>query len=336
MKRGTASALLGAARQLTGHALTPLHAQMRRAVGAVLDRGQGQGPGINFDAPAGDPGLFGPDSVVWRIHGDFPGMMAGGICALMLQTLHPLALAGVWDHSNFRQDLLGRLRRTTAFVAGTSYASTGEAQRLIAHVAAIHRRVRGTSPDGRRYAADQPRLLTWVHITEMTSFLAGYERYRGVTVPPPLADRYYAETATVAEALGARRVPRSRAAVERYFERVRGELEFGERSIAVLQVLADVRLPVPGERLLRELFLGAGAALLPPWAAAMMRRSPVQAARARAAAAALSTMAPALRAALREGVAARACRRVGIGPEVLEQWPELPGKGRRRARRSVA
>lgn len=69
-------------------------------------------PGIDYESPAGDPGLFGPDSLCWRVHGDFTSMLVGGIAALLLQALHPLALAGVWDHSRFREDLLGRLRRT--------------------------------------------------------------------------------------------------------------------------------------------------------------------------------------------------------------------------------
>ena len=76
---------------------------------------------IDFESPKGDPGLFGPDSACWRVHGDFTSMLIGGISGLLLQALHPLALAGVWDHSNFRQDMLGRLRRTGQFVAGTTY-----------------------------------------------------------------------------------------------------------------------------------------------------------------------------------------------------------------------
>lgn len=99
----------------------PAVAQIRRWVLDVFPRGQG---GIDYDRPLGDAGLFGPDSVTWRIHAEFPGMLSGGLCALLLQTLHPLALAGVYDHSNFRQDLVGRLRRTTQFVAATSYAPT--------------------------------------------------------------------------------------------------------------------------------------------------------------------------------------------------------------------
>ena len=88
----------------------PARASIRRWVlGAFPRHGSG---GLDYDHPVGDPGLFGPDSATWRVHSDFPGMLAGGLAALMLQTLHPLALAGVWDHSNFREDLVGRLRRT--------------------------------------------------------------------------------------------------------------------------------------------------------------------------------------------------------------------------------
>ena len=112
-----------------------------------------------YESPVGDVGLFGPDSVTWRVHADFPGMMSGGLSALLLQTLHPLALAGVWDHSNFRHDLLGRLRRTTAFVAATTYAPTAHARAEIERVRAIHERVAGTLPDGRRYSASDPALL---------------------------------------------------------------------------------------------------------------------------------------------------------------------------------
>src|SRR3546814_2621321 len=135
----------------------------------------------------------------------------------MLQTLHPRALAGVWDHSNFRGDLIGRLRRTTAFVSGTSFAPTDAAGALIRRVAAIHRQVRGIAPDGSAYAADDPELLAWVHVTEMASFLRGYAHYCRSDLPQQVRDRYFRETACVAEALGARDVPRSAADVDAFF-----------------------------------------------------------------------------------------------------------------------
>lgn len=296
----------------------PATARIRAWVLDVFPRGRS---GIDYDTPAGDPGLFGPDSVTWRIHADFPGMLSGGLCALMLQTLHPRALAGVWDHSNFRDDLVGRLRRTTDFVAGTTYAGRDEAQRLIARVRAIHARVQGTTADGTPYRADDPALLTWVHVTESYGFLQGYRRYCRA-VPTTLADAYYAETARVAEALGATDVPASEAEVVAYFDSVRDTLRYDERSREVLAVLSRMRLPVPMAGLSRDLFLGAGAALVPDWADIFLRRTRLQRIETRAAASSLTMLAPLFRAALPDGIAPRACARVGMDATLLAQWPE--------------
>src|SRR5512141_1385255 len=155
--------------------------------------------GIDYEQPPGDPGLFGPASATWQIHADFAGMLSGGLCALMLQTLHPAALAGVWDHSNFRDDLVGRLRRTTNFVAGTTYAGTEAANELIARVRRIHAGVHGVTESGEPYDATDPQLLTWVHVTEAFGFLEGYRRAYG-SVPRADADRYYDEPRRIAEA----------------------------------------------------------------------------------------------------------------------------------------
>jgi uncharacterized protein (DUF2236 family) len=294
----------------------PARIALRNWVVGVFQRGA-SGLQVDYDQPLGDPGLFGPDSVTWKIHSDFPGMMAGGIAALMLQTLHPLALAGVWDHSSFRTDILGRLRRTTAFVAATSFAPRAEAEQMIAKVRAIHTQVKGTLPDGRRYSANSPKLLTWVHCTEMWSFMAGYRMYRS-ELPLAIQDRYFAETAQLAEALGAKKVPKSVAAMEAYFAQVQGELEFSDRSIDVLAVLYGIKLPIPASAIARELFLGSGAALLPPWAQDRMGRSRVQHLRDLAAARGLKAMGPLFRAALREGVGARSCRRVGVTSQAMQ------------------
>ncbi len=285
---------------------------------------------IEYDRPLGDPGLFGPASVTWRIHGDFPGMLAGGISALMLQTLHPAALAGVWDHSNFRDDLIGRLRRTTAFVAGTSYAPTSEAERLIARVRGIHERVRGLTEEGRPYEANNPALLTWVHVTEVSSFLRGYLLYANPALPLAVQDRYYAEQARVALALGARDVPGSVAEVEAYFAAMGPELSFTARSRTVLQVLASMQLPIPMPGVSKHLFLGAGAALLPGWAAALISRSRFERLRDQAAARSLNALGPLFRAALTDGIAARACRRVAVEPATLRGFPALAAATPRR------
>lgn len=302
---------------LTQRVLDPAVRQLRRWVLDAFPRGQS---GIDYDQPSGDPGLFGPDSVTWRVHADFAGMLSGGLCALMLQALHPRVLAGVHDHSNFREDLVGRLRRTTAFVAGTTYASTGQAQALIERVRRIHAQVSGQLPDGRRYAADEPELLAWVHVTEAYGFLHGYDRYCR-PVPVAAADRYYDETRRVAQALGARDLPASAAQVEAYFQAMRPQLQLDDRAGEVLDILAAIRLPVPLPGLSRDVFLGAGAAMLPDWAAGVLGRDGARGARDRAAAVAMRGLAPLFRRALGDGPSVRACRRVGVLPGSLQRWP---------------
>jgi len=299
----------------------PAREPIRRWVLSAFPRGGGGH--VDYDHPVGDPGLFGPDSATWRVHADFPGMLAGGLAALMLQTLHPLALAGVWDHSNFRDDLVGRLRRTTSFVSGTTYAPREQAQKLIDRVKAIHLQVHGVTEDGRPYAADDPALLTWVHVTEAYSFLQGYRRYSHASLPVGSADRYYDEARRVAEALGARDVPASEAQVTAYFRHVQPQLRFDHRSREVLDVLSRVRLPVPAAGLSRDVFLQAGAALLPAWATALLGRTPLQQAQARLASRALWSVAPIFRAALHDGIAARACARVGVASDTLQHWSRI-------------
>jgi uncharacterized protein (DUF2236 family) len=298
--------------------IRPIRAAIRHWVLSAFPRADTGS--IDYDHPHGDPGLFGPESATWRVHSDFPGMLAGGLAALTLQTLHPLALAGVWDHSNFRGDLLGRLRRTTAFVGGTTYAPRAQTTALIEHVRQIHGHITGYGEDGRPYAANDPALLTWVHVTEAYCFLQGYRRYSHVTLPADAADRYYDEVRRIAEALGAREVPASEREVTDYFQCIQPELAFTERSRVVLGLLSQVRLPVPAAGMSRDLFLHAGAALLPDWATELLGRTPRQQRQARLAAHALWSVAPVFRAALKDGIASRACRRMDVPAEQLQHW----------------
>lgn len=273
--------------------------------------------GIDYDAPVGDRGLFGPESVTWKIHGDFPGMMAGGIAALMLQTLHPRALAGVWDHSRFREDPLGRLRRTTMFVAATTYAPTADAERIIGIVDRMHRKVVGKTAEGEPYSARDPALLTWVHCTEMASFLAGYKRYRRPDLSVEIEDRYFDETRRIAEALGARDVPASKAQMEQYFADMQPQLRFDQRSRDTLAVLGAMQLPIPVAGVSRRMFLGAGAALLPEWARGRIQRRRTQRVIDAAAAEGLKRVAPLIRASMSHGVAMRSARRCGASRDHL-------------------
>ncbi len=291
--------------------------RLRRQVLAVLSR---DAPAPDYDAPLGDPGLFGPDSVTWKVHADFPSMMAGGLASLMLQALHPLALAGVWDHSAFRTDTLGRLRNTTAFVGRTTYAPRAPAEAAIAHVRAIHHGVHGAAEDGRPYSADDPHLLAWVHCAGCWCFLRAYERYCQ-RIPVAMQDGYLDEMARVARALGAREVPVSTAELDAFFARVRLELSFDARTRETLRVLGSIRLPIPFAGLSRDLFLGAAAALLPGWALDLMERSGLQRWRDRGAGRVLALIAPSVRDAMAEGgLAWRACRRTGADYATLYRW----------------
>jgi uncharacterized protein (DUF2236 family) len=191
-------------------ALAPARTLMRNAARSAL-AGQPTGqPELEF-ATAADPGLFGPGSVTWRVHAD-RSMLIGGVRALLLQVLHPLAMAGVAQHSAYRDDPLGRLARTGRFVAATTYGTTPEAERAIAMVRAVHRKVRGTAADGRAYEASDPVLLAWVHNVEVDSFLTAYRRY-GLGLDDADADRYVAEMAVLGRRLGATDVPETAAAL---------------------------------------------------------------------------------------------------------------------------
>jgi uncharacterized protein (DUF2236 family) len=297
---------------------SPARRHLRRQVLAVLSR---DAPAPDYDVPAGDPGLFGPDSVTWKVHADFPSMMAGGLASLMLQALHPLALAGVWDHSAFRTDTLGRLRNTTAFVGRTTYAPRAPAEAAIDRVLEIHHKVRGMAPDGRAYSADDPHLLTWVHCAGCWCFLRAYEAYCRMRIPAAMQDRYLVEMARIAKALGARDVPQSTADLDSFFVQVRPELVFDARTRETLRILGSIRLPIPFSGISRDLFMGAAAALLPTWALDLMERSGLRRLRDRGASGALQLIAPSVRDAMAEGgLAWRACRRTGADYAGLYRW----------------
>ncbi|AGK48257.1 hypothetical protein BTI_704 [Burkholderia thailandensis MSMB121] len=295
----------------------PLVERVRaRVAGGVthLTTGSG-GPSLDYSSPPGDPGLFGPDAVCWKVHADFTSMMTGGISALLLQALHPLALAGVWDHSTFRTDILGRLRRTATFIAGTTYGSRADALKLIERVKAIHETVTGMGLDGRPYRAADPALLTWVHVAEVSSFLAAHLRYVNPRLPGADQDRYYAETARVAEMLGATHVPTTRADVAAYFAAMRAELEASERTREVVRILMNVPVPKPAMRPAAALLFNAGVDLLPAWAQHMLGLSSLAPVRRALVRPGVRIVAPVIRWALVNGVSKRARRRVAARPE---------------------
>ncbi len=215
-----------------------------------------------------DGGLFGPDSAAWRVHGD-SSMLIGGLRALMLQTLHPLAMAGVADHSDYSDDPWGRLHRTGRFVGGTTFGSTETAERLIRRVRAIHTRVVGEAPDGTPYSANDPHLLLWVHVTEVDSFLRAYQRYGQGHLSDADADRYVAEMAEIARRLGAEDVPESRAELDACLAGFRAECRYGRQAREGMRFLLLPPVPL-ALRGAYGVITAAAVGLLPGWARQMM------------------------------------------------------------------
>ncbi|RYJ17408.1 histidine kinase [Rahnella variigena] len=266
--------------------------------------------GIDFEKPAGDPGLFGPESITWRIHGDFSSMLCGGVSALLLQMLHPLALAGVWDHSSFREDMLGRLRRTSQFISATTFAPVRDANALIEKVKSIHLRVTGTDAYGTPYAASDPDLLVWVHVAEAYSFLQSHLRYRNPALSLSDQNRYYQEFARVAESLGAVNVPDSVAAVDEYLQAMRPQLRCDERTLEVVRLLQNAPAPSRLAKPVGSLMIQAGIELLPEWAATQLGIS-LSPSKRRSIRFATRRIAGVLRWAVRNGSWHRAMRRMG-------------------------
>jgi uncharacterized protein (DUF2236 family) len=209
-----------------------------------------------------------PDGVARLVQADLPSMLIGGISALLLQTLHPLAMAGVAEHSNYRDDPLGRLRRTAAFVGTTTFGSVKEAERAIAQVRRVHRRVQGTAPDGRPYSADDPELVTFIHVAEVVSFLESSRRFGPHPLTPAQCDQYYEEVAPVAMALGAEWVPRSALEVDSYFRRTRPGLYAGAQARQARDWLRRGVSRRTDERAIYAVLFSAAVSILPRWARA--------------------------------------------------------------------
>jgi uncharacterized protein (DUF2236 family) len=235
-----------------------------QVVGIFNDRSRGEKPVVRSR-----DGLFGRNSVVWRVHGDVTTMMVGGIAALLLQMLHPGVLSGVWDHSNFRGDMLGRLRRTARFISITTYANREDAEAAITHVRAIHEHIRGVQPDGTPYSATDPRLLAWVHATETTSFLDAWIEYGEPRMPLADQDRYFSEMAEIARALGAAPVPTCRAEMMGFIARMRRELSIDERSREIAALILGRHPDNRSTDPLQVIGFQAAIDLLPPWARRM-------------------------------------------------------------------
>ncbi|MFI7350814.1 oxygenase MpaB family protein [Streptomyces sp. NPDC049936] len=225
-----------------------------------------EGPG-NRARIHGTPGprWFGPERPIRRVHGD-ASMFIGGLSALLLQSLHPLAMAAVAAHSGFRGDPWGRLQRTSTFLAVTTYGTADSAQEACERVRAVHERVRGVTAEGEEYAAADPHLLCWVHVAEADSFLRAHQRYGAHPLDDDGCDGYVADMARIATALGVPDPPVDRAGLTERIAAYHGELRATAEARSTARFLL-LRPPIPMLARLPYGLLAANAvSLLPVWA----------------------------------------------------------------------
>jgi uncharacterized protein (DUF2236 family) len=225
-----------------------------------------------------DAGYFAEGGAVWEVHRSIATLVAGPR-ALLMQALHPGAMAGVHDHSRYREDPLGRLNGTIRWITTVTYGSRAQAEGASTWVRHLHERVRGryTTGDGREvdYAAQDADLVSWVHIAFADSFLRAFQRYSDRPIPGG-ADAYVRDWAVAGELMGVPDPPRSVAGLEQRLAAIRdaGLLRADDR---VLEAVRFIRRP-PLPRALRPtyppLFRGA-VATLPDWARTMLRQRPV-------------------------------------------------------------
>lgn len=214
---------------------------------------------------ADGPRWHGPDDPIWRVHSD-AAMFVGGVAALIIQALHPLAMAGVAGHSGFKGDPWGRLQRTSDFIAYTTFAPITRAEQVIETVRHVHGTVVGVADDGRPYAASDPNLLEWVHTAETWAFLRAHQVYG----PRPAlsgaeADRYVAQLGAIDARLGFADPPETVAALESRLTAYRSELEVTPAALDTIDFLLHDP-PMTGPLRVAYGALAQGAvAIVPPW-----------------------------------------------------------------------
>lgn len=245
--------------------LEPAKVAIRRRITDLFnDASKGERPALRrADA------LFAPDSVAWQVNGDIVTMMIGGVSGLLLQMLHPAVLAGVWDHSNFRTDMHGRLRRTAKFIAVTTFDHAENGVSAIDRVRGIHEKIGGVLPDGTPYRAGDPALLAWVHVTETVSFLDAWIRYAEPGMSAADQDRYFAEMALVAERLGGDPVPRDRVSAEALIQSMRPALRADVRTHEVAQLVLNQSVGAAFTDAASAVIMQAAVDLLPEWSRTM-------------------------------------------------------------------
>jgi uncharacterized protein (DUF2236 family) len=260
--------VLGLRPQAAAH-LDTLQQRLGEALFARVAGPEGPARRQQFHTGPG-PRWFAADRPIRQVHGD-AAMFVGGLRALLLQSLHPVAMTAVAQHSDYRNDPWGRLQRTSTFLAATTYGAAEDADRAVGQVRRVHRHITGTGPDGQPYRADDPHLLRWVHVAETDSFLRCHQHYGVRPLDEAGCDAYVADTAIIALALGVPDPPRTRAELEAMLRDYRPELRATPDALAAARFL--VRNP-PLPLLARgpyAVLAAAAIAELPAWARRELR-----------------------------------------------------------------
>ncbi len=246
---------------------------VQRSLGLLLrERVAGSDAAERAQQIWGKPGprWFTATDPIWRVHRD-AAMFVGGLTALLLQSLHPQAMAGVAGHSGYKSDPWGRLQRTSHYIATTTYGTVPDAEAVIAKVRAVHERVRGRDDAGRPYRASDPHLLKWVHLAEADSFLRSHQAFGASPLDPAEADTYIAQAAIPARLLGVEDPPLTTAELAGQLVAYRDELRASPAALEAARfLLFEPPLPLVARPGYGTLAAGA-IALLPTWARAELQ-----------------------------------------------------------------
>jgi uncharacterized protein (DUF2236 family) len=227
------------------------------------------GPEIDFSLPHGESALLAPDSVSWQVFKNPLSLFIGGVAAVILELAEPRVRTGVWNHTTFRTAPLPRMQRTGLAAMMTVYGPRSRTEEMIARIRATHRRIKGKTPDGHAYRADDPELLAWVHATASFGFLRAYHTYV-CDLRDDQQDRFYAEGALSARLYGATDAPVSRDALDRLFETMRGRLEPSTIMIEFLDIMRHAAiLPRPLDSF-QALLVKAAVGIVPEWVRARL------------------------------------------------------------------
>jgi uncharacterized protein (DUF2236 family) len=295
-----------------------LPAFLQRRISAAVDsllNGQ-SGIGVDFSAPRGEEALMPPNSVSWRVFKNPVALFVGGTAAVILELAEPAVRAGVWEHSSFRKNPLARLQRTGLAAMITVYGARRTAESMIRRVVRMHDAVQGTTAQGIRYAANDPRLLTWVHATAAYGFAAAYDRYVQRLSGADF-DRLYREGEHAANLYGADAPPRSRADMQTLFERTNPLLTASPIVFEFLNIMSATPALPPGLHALQRILVRAAVELLPAWIRTRLGLSEEYGLRRHEASLAALAGAAADRIVLPTSPAVQSCLRLGLAPTFL-------------------